>query len=82
MRREGESAAALGHERHDEEEENSFSESDDARFRHPSNDRKKKKKKKKNWCRHQTQENERGSESVIRCYCRRRRCLRLEELVC
>jgi len=25
-------------------------------------------KKKKNWCRHQTQENERGSESVIRCY--------------
>ena len=24
--------------------------------------------KKKNWCRHQTHENERGSESVIRCY--------------
>lgn len=45
-------------------EENSFSESDDARFRHPSND----KKKKKNWCRHQPQENERGSRSVIRCY--------------
>ena len=30
--------------------------------------KKTKKKKKKNWCRHQTHENERGSESVIRCY--------------